>query len=998
MKKILISSLTFIVAMLPLSLLSSSNDNVNSADVNHDGEVNISDVNAVIDIILGGSHEGYSGDVNNDGETNISDINYLIDIILGAKPTAVPVINTQIVDNAVIITAIGNGNVCLYVNGLLVSNPYVAIRGNVDYVISVYATAKEDGKLMSQSESINVLIPAMPITATPEVTADITEDAVIITASGDGVVKLYVNDSLVENPYTAPRSDVEYELTVYATAQEEGKALSQSDHQCIIIPALDKNEIETFTVNGVSFSMVAVEGGTFMMGATEEQGNNVESGEKPPHQVTLSGYYICQTEVTQALWVAVMGNNPSCFNDDLQRPVESVGWWDCQMFICKLNKLTGKTFRLPTEAEWEFAARGGIKSQGYKFAGSNNLDEVAWYGNNCTQCTHKVAQKQPNELGLYDMSGNVYEWCQDWHGYFSDVAQNNPTGPTEGLDRIGRGGCWLNPMTNCRVSSRFATGPDNSDNYMGLRLSMDYDNSSKFRLSETVVEIETGCSRVVNILNGSGNYCVEGPLEMVNVDINNEQLIMTGKAVGTNSITLIDINTGSQTTITFIIKESVNEMFTVNGVSFKMVAVEGGTFTMGATDDDTEAWDNEKPAHQVTLSSYAIGETEVTQALWLAVMGNNPSYFTSANGYTDDLNRPVEFVSWYDCQAFIANLNELTGKTFRLPTEAEWEFAARGGNKSQSYKYAGGNTLEDVAWCYYNSSSTPHPVATKNPNELGLYDMSGNVWEWVQDWYGNYSSDAQTNPTGPASGTIRVSRGGAWDNTEYCRVSMRTGGAQTYSCDAFGLRLTLSPDNGQTPEEHEWVDLGLPSGTLWATCNIGANAPEEYGDYFAWGETSPKETYSWSTYKWCNGSYNKLTKYSTDTSYGYNGFVDNKTELDPEDDVAYMSWGENWRIPTYDQQTELRTECTWTWTTRNGVYGRLVTGPNGASLFLPATGCRDNSSLWDAGSFGYYWSRSLSSSGPYDACRVTLYYSGVDWMNTYRFYGLAVRPVRVSQK
>jgi len=241
---------------------------------------------------------------------------------------------------------------------------------------------------------------------------------------------------------------------------------------------------------------------------------------------------------------------------------------------------------------------------------------------------------------------------------------------------------------------------------------------------------------------------------------------------------------------------SDTEIFTVNGVSFKMVGVEGGTFTMGATaEQGSDAYDDEKPAHQVTLSSFIIGQTEVTQALWQAVMGSNPSYFTG------DLSRPVEQVSWNDCQTFITRLNELTGKQFRLPTEAEWEYAARGGNQSQGYKYAGSNTIDDVAWYDNNSyalgSSSPdfgtHAVATKASNELGLYDMSGNVYEWCLDFTGDYSSEAQTNPTGPTTGSYRVFRGGGWNGrARYCRVSCRGNRifpeSKAYS---LGLRLAL---------------------------------------------------------------------------------------------------------------------------------------------------------------------------------------------------------------
>ena len=249
--------------------------------------------------------------------------------------------------------------------------------------------------------------------------------------------------------------------------------------------------------------------------------------------------------------------------------------------------------------------------------------------------------------------------------------------------------------------------------------------------------------------------------------------------------------------------------YTVNGVSFVMVAVEGGTFTMGATaEQGSDAYDSEMPAHQVTLSSYSIGETEVTQALWVAVMGTNPSYFNGygnayygsehSENYGTNLQRPVEWVSWDKCQTFITKLNQLTDETFRLPTEAEWEYAARGGNKSRGYKYAGSNTIGDVAWYDVNAydvgSSSPnygtHTVATKSPNELGLYDMSGNVWEWCQDWYGGYSSGAQTNPTGPTSGSYRVFRGGSWNNSARdCRVSSRGNWPADFRYNALGLRL-----------------------------------------------------------------------------------------------------------------------------------------------------------------------------------------------------------------
>lgn len=228
-------------------------------------------------------------------------------------------------------------------------------------------------------------------------------------------------------------------------------------------------------------------------------------------------------------------------------------------------------------------------------------------------------------------------------------------------------------------------------------------------------------------------------------------------------------------------------LFKVGNVEFKMIYVEGGKFKMGSNNGRR----NEKQMHYVTLSDYCIGETVVTQALWKAVMNNNPS------GFKGD-NLPVENVSWEDCQEFICKLNnrvqdQLKGRRFALPTEAQWEFAARGGKKSQDYIYSGGNTIDDVAWYLDNSSERTHPVKQKRANELGLYDMSGNVWEWCQDWYeSSYPSSPQTDPVGPSTGSYRVDRGGSWcDYARSCRSANRDNSAPACCFNNFGLRLVL---------------------------------------------------------------------------------------------------------------------------------------------------------------------------------------------------------------
>ena len=284
------------------------------------------------------------------------------------------------------------------------------------------------------------------------------------------------------------------------------------------------------------------------------------------------------------------------------------------------------------------------------------------------------------------------------------------------------------------------------------------------------------------------------------------QIIVDGKKLGTTPLTavvgighhsvsamrggdIIDVrdlditSAGAPLTMAF---RDFNHTFTVNGVQFTMVEVGGGTFTMGATSEQgSDAWDEEKPAHEVTLSDYYIGQTEVTQALWEAVMGSNPS-----DSKGDNL--PVERVSWDDCQVFIQKLNQLTGKQFRLPTEAEWEYAARGGRKSRGYKYAGGNNIDSVAWCDGNSGNETHPVATKQANELGIYDMSGNVWEWCSDWFGGYQSSSQSDPQGPSSGSRRVYRGGCSIFAWGCRVSFRDCNTPDFCNTNLGLRLSCN--------------------------------------------------------------------------------------------------------------------------------------------------------------------------------------------------------------
>ena len=214
--------------------------------------------------------------------------------------------------------------------------------------------------------------------------------------------------------------------------------------------------------------MIFVEGGSFLMGSYSTD-SEASISETPQHEVRLGSFYMGETLVTQALWESVIGKNRSCWQND-SLPVEMVSWEDCQTFIKQLNKMTGKNFRLPTEAEWEYAARGGNKSLGNRFAGSDDVYAVAWFDKNSNKRTQPVMQKESNELGLYDMSGNLWEWCQDWYGDYSSSTAENPYGPSTGSARVLRGGSWAYDEKLCRVVRRIKSSPDHRDNTIGFRL------------------------------------------------------------------------------------------------------------------------------------------------------------------------------------------------------------------------------------------------------------------------------------------------------------------------------------------------------------------------------------------------------------------------------------------------------------------------------------------------------------------------------------------------
>ncbi len=587
---------------------------------------------------------------------------------------------------------------------------------------------------------------------------------------------------------------------------------------------------------------VTVQPGTFKMGASFLE--FATASEKPRHDVAFSrSFCLKETELTQGEWQAVMGNNPAYFawcGSDC--PVEMVSWWDAVAFCNRLSAREGLPecytlagcsgtpgegdyacidvtfrgtsctgYRLPTEAEWEFAARAGTTTDTYHGALTKThcatpneaLDSIAWYrGNSCAsapsaetcaggdQCgPHVVRGLEPNAWGLFDMLGNVNEWVWDWLGPYPVDPVENPIGPSSGQYRLLRGGGWGYGAEYSRSAWRDKDLPGDRSSNIGMRPA----RSLCVPRCDGLQCGDDGCEGSCGTCTG-GRECIEGQcacaprhrMGCVGLDL------FWFDSCGVQETRVKTCTCGCQ-----------EGACTPCGCPDGFVPVPAGTFTMGspagASGGCAEA---DETAHPVTIGgSFCMKASEVTQAEWFAVARNNPSLFDLAGG-----SAPVENVSWWDAVKFcnllsdqqglpdcyvltgcggtpgkgdyICNLVTFAGvgcTGYRLPTEAEWEYAARAGTTGDTYAGSRGEgagcedcgkdkVLDDVAWWCGDSESTIHPVMKdKQANAWGLHDMLGNVWEWVWDWHADYPSDPVTDPLGPASGSSRVRRGGAFD-------------------------------------------------------------------------------------------------------------------------------------------------------------------------------------------------------------------------------------------
>ena len=443
--------------------------------------------------------------------------------------------------------------------------------------------------------------------------------------------------------------------------------------------------------------MVLVEGGAYTFGGTDP-------GSNPAVEVTVGSFYISKYEVTEALWAAVMGSNPPDYKGP-NYPVSKATYYNCLEFINKLNQLTHKNFRLPREEEWEYAALGGKYSHGYQYSGSNRPYEVGWYKDNSGNTKHEVGLLKPNELGLYDMTGNVSEWCQGF------------------------------------------------ENFAPLRGGYIYDSPNERELE---LKIPKDKPLKIDIYNGF-RLAMSAPVSHASAkhEVDPSQDTPTPPAPP-------QLTHDLATKLTVPVRSQIEKLLG------DMVYIEGGKFVYELLNVTPE----EAPGRVRVIKPFFLCKYEVTEKLWTLVMGSNPSHYKKGDDF------PVENMTYDACQEFIGKLNQLTGCHFRLPTQEEWQYAARGGRHSNGYRYSGSNILSEVADC---NSDSKQKVGQLKPNELGLYDMTGNVREYLEKSKGLYSN------------LIRIV-GGYWylKAGKYYNELWRVSLYSSYEAGMFtGLRLAL---------------------------------------------------------------------------------------------------------------------------------------------------------------------------------------------------------------
>ena len=514
--------------------------------------------------------------------------------------------------------------------------------------------------------------------------------------------------------------------------------------------------------DGVSMKLVLVPAGKFMMGSPKDEIGDDEArqNEGPQHDVTISKpFFMGVTEVTQGQYEAVMGKSPSEYKG-ANRPVEMVSWDEAAEFCAKLTEKVGREVRLATEAEWEYACRAGSTGR-YCFGDDEkSLGDYAWVWANSGGYgagPHPVGSKKPNAWGLYDMHGNVYEWCSDWYRktYYKEAKPVDPQGPKSGEWRIARGGSWISAEKQCRCAERYMYEPDTSLGFLGFRVVADLTSEE---------------------LRGQTPALAEQPAQAPDSKATKPSGLFEDEEAAPETKPAPEKEAPAKTPA----EEKELSLDLGGNVSMKLALIPPGKFMIGASASEQNAGADEKPQHEVVISKpFYMGVHEVTQEEYQAVTGKNPSpaEFKGAKN-------PAVMLTWDDMQEFCKEVSAKTGKTVRLPTEAEWEYACCAGTTTpfntgatittDQANYDGNYVYGSGRKGVFRKKLTP--VGSFKPNAWGLFDMHGNVWERCTDWYGAgyYASPNKNDPQGPTSGKARVVRGGSYkDGPSDCRSASR---------------------------------------------------------------------------------------------------------------------------------------------------------------------------------------------------------------------------------
>ena len=547
--------------------------------------------------------------------------------------------------------------------------------------------------------------------------------------------------------------------------------------------------------------------GTFIMGSPEhEEGRDGDEGPQRPVTLTV-GFWMFDTPVTQQLWQAVMGDTPGQFKGG-QRPVEQVSWDDAQKFISNVNQQTGLDLALPTEAQWEYACRAGTQTR-YAFGDELTAQQAAF---DRSDGTVDAGSYEPNPWGLYDMHGNVWEWCQDWWSNdYADAETTDPQGPREGRRRVMRGGSWAGTAQDVRSAYRSDYPPVNRGGDFGFRCAQVQAAAEPWggawppggaqaaaTTSGEAAEFKIDPRRTLTF------SIPDAPAIIIKSDVDTLRLQRVTKppwahaigrdryglwaefrlSVSSDHAAFTPLQGDADSTTSGLRSDELME------VRQRMRWIPPGRFLMGSPSDDEMAAVWETPQHEVVIShGYWLFDTPVRQSLWTAVMSDNPSKFQG-------LKRPVERVSWDQSQEFLRQIGKMVdGLELALPTEAEWEYACRAGTQT---RYAFGDELTTQQAAFKLNDGTVN-AASFGPNPWGLYDMHGNVWEWCQDWWSGYADVATVAPQGPTGGRNRVVRGGSWAGTaQYVRSAYRNDSPPAVRDGSIGFRCAQVHPSSRT--------------------------------------------------------------------------------------------------------------------------------------------------------------------------------------------------------